>query len=94
MINSEKKRKEDFNVKTQSTLNDLSELEEETFNFIQEEGKVGIKQIQEANPRMLGALGKLKSKGLIEFERVYKQVDYYHKVGNKLVKIKEHPSRE
>ena len=87
IINIRKKR--GLNVKDQNIVNTLSELEEETYNFIQERGEVGIKKIRETNPRMLGALGKLKSEGLIEFERVYKQLDYYHKVGSKLVKIKQ-----
>lgn len=52
---------------------------------------MGIEEIRDRDPKMVGALGKLKSRGLIEFKRVYRQMNQLHKLGRKIVKIKSAP---
>lgn len=78
-------------MRDQDIVISLSEIEEETYNLIKEKGEVGIKEIRDTDPKMVGALGRLKSKGLIEFERIYRQMDQFHKLGRKIVKIKSTP---
>ncbi len=75
-------------MKERNVISNLSEIEREAYNLIEEKEEVGIKEIRNTNPRMIGALGKLKSKGLIEFKRVYRQMNQFHKLGRKIVKIK------
>jgi len=43
----------------------LSELENELLNLLETSGMMTLKEIREINPRFIGAIGKLKSKGLI-----------------------------
>lgn len=56
-------------------IKDLSELEEELYNLLTEKGVLTIPEIQEINPRMVGALGKLKSKGYAKVERDFQEKD-------------------
>jgi len=42
----------------------LSELETKLYELLKEKGVLTIPDIQEINPRMVGAFGKLKSRGL------------------------------
>lgn len=72
-------------------VSSLSEIEKETYSLIREKGEVGIEEIRDRDPKMVGALGKLKSRGLIEFKRVYRQMNQLHKLGRKIVKIKSAP---
>jgi len=47
----------------------LSELETKLYELLKEKGVLTIPDIQEIDPRMVGAFGKLKSRGLAKVVR-------------------------
>jgi len=51
-------------------LGGLSDLERELLDLLENSGSMSLKEIRELNPRFVGALGRLKSKGLIEVIRL------------------------
>jgi len=67
----------------------LSPLEKETYDKISKEGKVRIPDGLLENPKMMGALGKLKSRGLVMFVREPERTDAKNITTYKFVKICE-----
>lgn len=49
---------------------ELSSLENELLELLETCGRMTLKEIQAINPRFVGALGRLKSRGLIKIERL------------------------
>lgn len=62
---------------------ELSEIEEKTYNFIKDAGKIQTSNIH--YKRMCGAVASLKNMGLVE---VFKKYTSYYRRKNKMVKIK------
>jgi len=51
-------------------VNGLSPLEHGLWEFICASGRTTLREIRELNPKYVGALGKLKSKGLVIIEKL------------------------
>ncbi|MFQ6080845.1 MAG: hypothetical protein ACE5OW_04150 [Candidatus Bathyarchaeia archaeon] len=66
-------------------LEDLTELERKTYEFIKEAGEIQPKNLP--NPRMMGAVPNLKAKGLVEVFRKY--TTWSRKRKRKFVRVKE-----
>jgi hypothetical protein len=50
-------------------LENLSEIEKKTFNYLKEKGSILIKNLNDK--RMIGAISTLKNKGLVEIQKKY-----------------------
>lgn len=66
-------------------LEDLSELEKETYDIIEEAGEIQPKNLPE--PRMMGAVSNLKAKGLVIVFKRY--TSCAHKRKKKFVRVKK-----
>lgn len=66
-------------------LEDLSELEKETYDIIKEAGEIQPKNLPE--PRMIGAVSNLKAKGLVIVFKRY--TSWAHKRKKKFVRVKK-----
>ena len=49
---------------------ELSPLEHEVWEYICTSGRVTVEELRKINPAYVGVLGRLKSRGLIEMERL------------------------
>lgn len=67
------------------SLNDLSELERRTYKIIKEAGEIQPKNLPD--PRMMGVVGNLKAKGLVEVFKKY--TTWARKRKKKFVRVKE-----
>ncbi len=67
------------------TLEDLSEIEKRTYEIIKNAGEIEPKSLPER--RMMGTIGSLKEKGLIEVIKRY--TSWHRKRKKKLVKVKQ-----
>ena len=65
-------------------LEDLSDTERETYDFIQEAGEVQAGNMPDS--RMMGAIATLKDKGLVEIYKKY--TSRYRRKKKKFVRIK------
>lgn len=67
------------------SLKDLTELERKAYEIIREAGEIQPKNLPEL--RMMGAVGNLKAKGLVEVFKKY--TSRYRRRKKKFVRVKE-----
>ena len=65
-------------------LENLSEIERKTYEFIKEVGEIQISRLPDK--KMLGAVATLKNKGLVEVQRKYSSI--YRRKKKKFVNVK------